>query len=211
MLGELSARLGDGIVRHALLGGATTEATTDEQLLGRLLAMAPLGAEAILAAGPHGLAVPIGTGWVRETMLGGGPWRIAPRELLDRLARHEGPRPRQGQLVVTPRREMAWSNSVRYAGGGGEPLARVHPDDLAAAGLGDGDHAIVTSAHGAATVTVSADAGVRAGVVSLTHGRAAGSPGSLTSARVDVDPLTTMPLASGVPVTISSAPSAGGG
>jgi hypothetical protein len=46
---------------------------------------------------------------------------------------------------------------------------------------------------------------VRAGVVSVTHGRLAASPGSLTSSHVDVDLVTTMPRASGVPVTIGRA------
>ena len=50
-----------------------------------------------------------------------------------------------------------------------------------------------------------ADDHVRPGVVSMTHGRSA-SPGSLISRLVDVDPLTAMPLASGVAVTIASAP-----
>ncbi|MEO6469166.1 MAG: molybdopterin dinucleotide binding domain-containing protein, partial [Acidimicrobiia bacterium] len=63
------------------------------------------------------------------------------------------------------------------------------------------------SAHGAVTVSAAVDDRVRPGVVSVTHGRAAQSPGSLTSSSIDVDPLTTMPRASGVPVTISRSPS----
>jgi hypothetical protein len=39
--------------------------------------------------------------------------------------------------------------------------------------------------------------------VSVTHGHTDANPGRLTSARHDVDPLTAMPLASGVPVTIA--------
>ena len=38
----------------------------------------------------------------------------------------------------------------------------------------------------------------------MTHGRRDASPGSLTSATVDVDPLTAMPLASGLPVTLTA-------
>jgi hypothetical protein len=41
--------------------------------------------------------------------------------------------------------------------------------------------------------------------VTLTHGHEGQSPGRLTSSRVGVDPLTTMPHASGLPVTITPA------
>ena len=53
-------------------------------------------------------------------------------------------------------------------------------------------------------VTVVVDERMRTGVVSLVHGRRGHSPGNLTSARTDVDPLTTMPRTSGVPVRIGA-------
>jgi hypothetical protein len=37
----------------------------------------------------------------------------------------------------------------------------------------------------------------------MTHGRRGASPGSLVSRLVDVDPLTAMPRASALPVTVS--------
>jgi len=66
----------------------------------------------------------------------------------------------------------------------------------------DGGSATVTTAHGALEVVVVTDARVRRGVVSMVHGRRDESPGVLLSAREGIDPLTTMPHASGVPVTI---------
>jgi anaerobic selenocysteine-containing dehydrogenase len=106
---------------------------------------------------------------------------------------------------------MAWSNSVRY---GADETAtqmparlRVHRDDAAGAGLADGDPAVVVSEHGAVDVTVVVDDRMRTGVVSLVHGRRGHSPGNLTSRVADVDPLTTMPRASAVPVRISPRPS----
>ena len=80
---------------------------------------------------------------------------------------------------------------------------RLHPADAEAAGLADGDRAELASEHGAMTAVVALDANVRAGVVSVTHSRVdpaarAGSPAAPT----DVDPLTGMPLASGLPVSI---------
>jgi hypothetical protein len=62
----------------------------------------------------------------------------------------------------------------------------------------------VTSEHGTLTATAMLDEGVRPGVVSMTHGRPERSPGRLTSGVADVDPLTTMPLASGLTVTIAA-------
>jgi predicted molibdopterin-dependent oxidoreductase YjgC len=83
----------------------------------------------------------------------------------------------------------------------------MHPDDARASSVRDGGHATVASAHGAIDVTVVADPNIRRGVVSLTHGRRDHIPGVLTSSRVGVDPLTTMPHASGLPVTVTPAPS----
>jgi predicted molibdopterin-dependent oxidoreductase YjgC len=83
-------------------------------------------------------------------------------------------------------------------------VLRLHPTDAAAAGLADGDTATVTSEHGLLEVTVALDDHVRVGVVSLVHGRRGQSPGALVSTRAEVDPLTTMPRASGVPVRVEA-------
>ena len=76
------------------------------------------------------------------------------------------------RVVLSPRREMAWSNSIRYAGAGEEPIVRVHPDDARSSGVVDGSTVQVASAHGT------------------------------TSSHTDVDPLTTMPRASALPVSL---------
>jgi anaerobic selenocysteine-containing dehydrogenase len=198
MLGSLARRLG-----RDLLGGAAPDDLTDEIFLSGILGHSPLDAGTVFANGPHGTDVPIEHGWVRESMLPGGRWRIAPPALLGRLAAND-PSPPPG-LVLTPRRQMAWSNTVRYGPDESGPNVRLHPDDATAHGLADGDAATVSSAHGELRATVVLDTAVRPGVVSMTHGRAGASPGRLTSATVDVDPLTAMPLASDLPVTISAA------
>jgi anaerobic selenocysteine-containing dehydrogenase len=156
----------------------------------------------VFTAGPHGVDVPIEYGWVHDTMLPGGCWQIAPPVLLERLAAHRDP---ADSLVLVPRREMAWSNSIRYAGAGDEAVVRLHPHDAAAAGVRNDELVEVATANGSITATVRIDAGVRAGVASVTHGRAAGGPGVLTSSTDGVDPLTTMPHASGVPVVVRPA------
>ena len=196
MLGALSQRMGIDA-----LGGAEPDSLTDELFLRGVLAHATIDADDVFAAGPRGVDIEIEYGWVRSTMLRGGRWNLAPGALLDRLAVHVDPGP---DLVVTPRREIAWSNSVVYAGAGNEPTARVSPADAARAGLATGHTAVVASAHGSLRAQVAVDPNLREGVVSITHGRRDDGPGQLTSTQVDVDPISTMPLASGVPVTITA-------
>jgi anaerobic selenocysteine-containing dehydrogenase len=208
IMAQLGARLGVD-----LLDGADPDELTDESYLGSLLARSPIDPDEVFAAGPHGREIEPEYGWVRETMLPEGRWRIAPRELLERLdlrcragavdgaVVQDG----DGQLLLVPRREMAWSNSVRYAGEGVEPVLRLHPDDAARLVLDDGGRSTVASAHGEVVAVLAVDAGVRPGTASLTHGRTSSPAGVLTSATVDVDPLTTMPLASGLPVTVTRA------
>jgi len=53
-------------------------------------------------------------------------------------------------------------------------------------------------------VTVVVDERHDAGAHALVHGRRGHSPGRLTSSVVDVDPLTTMPRASAVPIRIEA-------
>jgi hypothetical protein len=197
MLASLSNRMG-----FPALGGVDPDQLTDELFLHGVLARSPFTPAEVFAAGPRGVDVPVEYGWVREQLLIDGRWNLAPETLVARLATHEPP---TSGLVLAPRREMAWSNSVRYAGDGHEPVARVHPDDARAAGLDATGRATLLGAHGSVTVTLRTDPLVAPGVVSVTHGRLDASPGGLTSTRADVDPLTAMPLASGVPVTINPA------
>lgn len=203
ILGQLARRHGGDI-----LFGADPDHLTDELFLSGMLGPGPLDPDEVWANGPVPTPVAVEHGWVHDTMLPDGRWRIAPAVLLDRLAAREASVVGPGagpDLVLVPRREMAWSNSVRYAGDGAEPELRLHPDDAVRHGLVDGGRSVVASAHGEVLVAVALDDGVRPGTVSLTHGRAGASAGTLTSRVVDVDPLTGMPLASGLPVTLTPA------
>ena len=91
---------------------------------------------------------------------------------------------------------------MRVAGDGAEPIALVHPDDALTAGVGDGSWAAITSTHGSIVVTVALDPLLRPGTISVTHGHPGASPGLLVSGTDDVDLLTAMPWASGLPVTL---------
>ena len=193
--------------RHGgdLLGGADPDVLTDEMFLSGLLGHGPLDPAEVWANGPHGTDVPIEHGWVHEQLLPDGRWRLAPAELVARLeGRAAGQEGADVTLLLVNRREVAWSNSITYAGRGDEPALRLHPDDASARGVVAPGRVTVTSAHGTIEVTVALDERIRQGTASLTHGRGDSPAGRLTSAVVDVDPLTAMPLASGLPVTVTA-------
>lgn len=197
MFGHLAPGMGLDV-----LGGADPDTLTDEQYLSGLLVRSPIPAEQVWAAGPHGCEVPVEHGWVVESLLPEGCWSIAPPLLLDRLRRRVPTQP--APLVLVPRREMAWSNSVAYAATDGPGEVRVCPADAAVFGLTDGTDVTVASDHGSCAATVRIDATLPTGVITSTHGRAASEVGALTSEAVGVDPDTTMPVASGVVVRVTS-------
>lgn len=181
-------------------GGVDPDLLTEELYLHGILGHSTLDGAEVFAAGPHGVTTDVEHGWVHADLLPDGCWTIAPPTLVRRLDAHVPPVADDGVLVLAPRREPAWSNSVPYGAGAEAPVVRVAPGlvpDNAATVL-------VTSAHGSVTATAVADPAVRPGVVSMTHGQGAG-PGRLTSGDDDVDPLTTMPLASGVAVRLAVA------
>jgi hypothetical protein len=98
---------------------------------------------------------------------------------------------------------MAWSNSVAYGMAAEVAAAHVHPDALADVASGAGATTLTTD-HGTLTATLVADITVRPDVVSVTHGHADTNPGDLTSDTTDVDALTAMPQASGLPVRLDA-------
>ena len=194
ILGSLAAR-----TERPMFGGAPLNALSDEGILSGLLGHGPLEAADVIAAGSRGIDVAPHYGWVRDRLLADGRWRIAPEAFVERLSQHRGP---EAGLVLIPRRESAWSNSVRFAGTGDEPVVALHPDDAVRLEIVTGDWVAVTSAHGSLVATVGLDETMRPGVVSVTHGHPGSITGTITSSRDGVDPLTAMPRASGLPVRI---------
>ena len=194
ILGSLAAR-----TSRPMFGGTPLDSLSDDVILAGLLGHGPLEASSVLEAGPRGVDLEPDYGWVRERMTPDGRWSIAPESFVARLGRHTGP---ETGLVLVPRRESAWSNSVRFAGDGSEPVVVVHPDEGAGRGLEPGDWVAVTSAHGSLVATVGFDSTIRPGVVSVTHGHPGSLTGGLTSSSVDVDPITAMPRSSGLPVRL---------
>lgn len=195
MLGELAERCG-----HPMFGGAPLDLLSDDSILSGLLEHGPLDAGEVLTAGPHGVATTRDYGWVRPLMTPDGCWSVAPEPFVSRLAQHRGPEP---GLVLVPRRESAWSNSVCFAGAGDEPVIVMHPNDASARQIAAGDWVAVSSDHGSMVAVVGLDDTIRPGVLSVTHGHPGAMTGTLTSNREGVDPLTAMPQASGLPVRVS--------
>ena len=91
-------------------------------------------------------------------------------------------------------------------------LAHLHPSDLEALGLQDGDRARIVSAHGEIVARTRADPTMRPSVVSMSHGWGAlprdegGEPGVnvnlLTSGTERRDPINAMPVMTGFHVRL---------
>ena len=120
------------------------------------------------------------------------------------------------------RRANNFMNSVGQtlpplAGGQVLPPASLHPDDLAALGLREGEAITIRSRHGHMRARVETDAALRRGLVSVVHGF--GAPATLDGvdpvlAQASVnrviglderDPITGIPRMTGVPVAIAAA------
>jgi anaerobic selenocysteine-containing dehydrogenase len=121
-------------------------------------------------------------------------------------------------LLLTPRRMQNVTNSgsehVRALLNRAYNPAFMNPADMASLAIGEGDTVTISSPHGAITAIVEADADVRPGVVSMSHGFGR-LPGERSDPRRDgantnlllrwddgYDPYTSMPRMSAVPVRV---------
>ena len=194
-LGALSDRLGT-----ASPLGAPVDEVTEEDFVRGLLARSPLGADAMLDAGPRGIELPVEYGWVRDTMLVDGHWQIAPTVAGRAVAR--APRARRGTARCS-RRGGRWPGATRCATRARAPSpgcacipTRPRPRACATATGAGRERARLARRDGArSTPTCDAD------VASVTHGRRGPQPRAPDEHDHRSRPLTGMPHASGVPVT----------
>ena len=129
-----------------------------------------------------------------------GRWNLAPALLVERLAAWAPPA--TDSLVLIPRRDGIWNNSIRYGRAKEPAIVHLHPDDAVSLGITESDTVEVASSNGTLTSQVHLDPTLRPGVITVGHGRIDASPGDLTSLTIDIDEVTTMPLTSGVPVRV---------
>jgi anaerobic selenocysteine-containing dehydrogenase len=149
-----------------------------------------------------------------------GRFAVAPTDVVAELAALDATAvsasPHDDVLLIVRRtKEVINSTGTQIAG-----LVRarpnpchLHPEDLARLALQDGARVSVASAHGTIHTTVVADASLRPGVASMTHGfggpgpvdapdRSGASTNILLSAVTDVQAISGMPLMTAVPVKI---------
>lgn len=199
VLAQLGRRLG-----LDLLGGdRDPDDLGDLDVLRDLARGARQSFDRIMAGGPHGTATEPRPGWVRDTVLPGGRWRLASPALITRLGEAGARAPSPPRLVVVPRRQPRTMNATTYGTADPAEIA-LHPLDAAEAGVGAARSVRVTSRWGSIEGRLREDDRIGRGTVALTHGRAELSVAALISPTADVDPLTGMPLTSGVEVTIEA-------
>jgi anaerobic selenocysteine-containing dehydrogenase len=139
--------------------------------------------------------------WVDAHIRRLGGWRLAPQILVEQLAALG--RLEVDSLVLVPRRQRRHLNAqLRYLGD--RPEILIHPDDADAQGIVDGADVHVRSAYGELTGPARVDAGVGRGHVSIPHGWGDTNVNLLTS-KDEVDPITGMPLYSGLEIEVSPA------
>jgi anaerobic selenocysteine-containing dehydrogenase len=115
--------------------------------------------------------------------------------------------PRQEtSLLLVNGRQLTRTNSTRYVSADISrdwPHVHVNPQDAADRGLCDGNRVQVASEFGELSAEVRIDSHLRRGVISMTHGWHEANVCHLTSATQGVDPLTTQPQMTALPVSLT--------
>ncbi|WP_085580228.1 MULTISPECIES: molybdopterin oxidoreductase family protein [unclassified Pseudomonas] len=181
---------------------------------------------ATLADHPHGVDLgPLQPNLAARLKTADGTIQAAPAPILADLARFAAQRaPAPDELLMIGRRHVRSNNSWmhnfhRLVKGKPRHQLLMHPDDLAARGLSDGQRVRVSSRVGQIEVEVLGSLDMMKGVVSLPHGWgharpgvqmaiASGQPGSSANDLTDecqLDELSGNAALNGVPVTVAAA------
>ncbi|MBV4456913.1 molybdopterin oxidoreductase family protein [Pseudomonas sp. COR58] len=181
---------------------------------------------ATLADHPHGFDLgPLQPNLAARLKTADGTIQAAPAPILADLARFAAQRaPAPDELLMIGRRHVRSNNSWmhnfhRLVKGKPRHQLLMHPDDLAARGLSDGQRVRVSSRVGQIEVEVLGSLDMMKGVVSLPHGWgharpgvqmaiASGQPGSSANDLTDecqLDELSGNAALNGVPVTVAAA------
>jgi anaerobic selenocysteine-containing dehydrogenase len=196
---ELAAAVGHDLMPGVALAGATDDDALAPLAAGARMTIDELKArdQAVVDEGPV-------FGWVQD-LLPDGRWRLAPEPLLEQFRTLPDPPP---SITLIPGRQLRHLNSQLTRSGTedghrDDPSLRIHPVDARELGLtAAGKARVVRDGHEVVT-TVAIDPDIRRGAVWLPHGFGEANANAVTSDRNDVDPLTGMPVFSGVPVTVT--------
>ena len=180
---------------------------------------------AVLRDAPHGIDLgPLKPNLAPRLKTADKQVQAAPALLLGDLSRFAAqPQPAEGELLLIGRRHVRSNNSWmhnyhRLVKGKPRHQLLMHPDDLAARGLDDGQRVQVRSRVGSVEVEVAGSDEVMRGVVSLPHGWghnragvrmaiASAQPGASANDLTDerfLDVLSGNAALNGVPVEVTS-------
>ena len=208
IIAQLAKRLG---VLGQVLDGADPDRTSEEDLIRPNLANARHTYEEMVAAGPHGVDYPRRFRWALERAVPDGKWRVAPEVLVRRLPSLLAAETTDDfPLLMTCGRQDRRHNCHENVNRDRDreiPALRLAPQDAEAYRIVDGGYATVRSAHGAVTVQAVVDPQIRPGAVTLPHGWHEANACVLNDSR-KVDPLTTQPQMTAIPVAIAPAAAA---
>lgn len=198
---ELSRRLG-----HEPLEAGSTGEVTDETLIQRVVDRSQGDFDELRAARLVETDRPFG--WVTDQVLAQGRWDLMPE-----IFRAEGlPQPEPTSvpsgLRLLPRRQLSHMNSYLVSGQSTLPdenevaSIQLHPSDADARGIADAQAVIVRSKYGVLHGCARFDERRVPGSISVPHGYGALNVSELTSSVAALDPLTGMPVQSGLEVEV---------
>jgi anaerobic selenocysteine-containing dehydrogenase len=188
-----------------ILDGHAADSADELDVLASIIAKARFDLPTLQAAGLSGLPMPMPTGWATRA-LPEGRWRIASSILLTRLrellAANAGA---DDGLLLVNRRQVSHNGSSHYVRPGrtpDRPLLMISPADANERNIDAGDRVRVASAAGSIFAVAQVTADIRRGAVSLPQGWFDANVAMLVSGTHGVDPLTSQPQMSGIPVSV---------
>ncbi|MCP5364503.1 MAG: molybdopterin-dependent oxidoreductase [Hyphomicrobiales bacterium] len=206
IVGQLAKRLGVG---DKVFSGLDPDTVTEEELLAQFVAGARNSFDELKKAGPLGIhfAERGGVRWALETAVPDKTWRLAPESLVDRLSGLLVERTSPGfpLLLCCGRqvRRMNTHQNVENQRHSDKPQVHLSVADAETFGVGEGDFVSLRSAHGFVVAEATIDKDIRPGAITLGHGWYEANVSRLTTSR-EVDPLTTQPQMSAIPVAMEA-------
>ena len=224
---SIAKRLGKTIIYNGIKPLDMETPPKCDDLIELILTGAPVTLDE-LKAHPSGLDVEIGGERVQPAQPEAGRFDLMPADVADELARFLAAEPVPGRfardgktfthLLCTRRMRDLFNSNGRHLRTVRKRTpynpAYMHPDDLAALGISEGDRVELVSAHGRTVAIAGVDAAIKPGVVSIAHGWGAppgsnedpANSGTAVNALIDNDrnfeAVNAMPHMSAVPINV---------